>query len=144
MLSQGIVQAISMNNEFGNNSSGLGKFAIVEFSSPNIAKPFHIGHLRSTIIGGFLQKLLNASGWQTVSINYLGDWGKQYGLLAVGYEKYGKEELLVQDPIKHLYDVYVQINNDASEDDLIHDEARTYFKKMEDGSLKTNQATKKH
>ncbi|KAI8090092.1 uncharacterized protein B0P05DRAFT_577646 [Gilbertella persicaria] len=119
--------------KYGYNSSGENKTVIVEFSSPNIAKPFHAGHLRSTIIGAFLANVYTANGWKTITMNYLGDWGKQYGLLAVGFAKYGSEEKLVADPIKHLYDVYVQINSDATEEPTIHDEARAYFKKMEDG-----------
>lgn len=83
---------------------------IVEFSSPNIAKPFHAGHLRSTIIGGFFASLYEALGWEVVRINYLGDWGKQYGLLANGYKRFGKEEELQTNPINHLFDVYVKIN----------------------------------
>jgi len=88
------------------------KKIIVEFSSPNIAKPFHAGHLRSTIIGGFLANLYTGAGWEVVRINYLGDWGKQYGILAVGFGKYGSEEKLVADPIGHLFDVYVAISAD--------------------------------
>lgn len=90
------------------------KKVIVEFSSPNIAKEFHTGHLRSTIIGGFLIKLYRLAGWETVSMNYLGDWGKQYGVLSEGFEKYGNEEELQKDPVKHLNDVYVRINKDNS------------------------------
>jgi arginyl-tRNA synthetase len=90
------------------------KKIIVEFSSPNIAKPFHAGHLRSTIIGGFIAKLYAAIGWDVWKMNYLGDWGKQYGLLANGYKKYGSEEKLMQDPINHLFDVYVKINKDSA------------------------------
>ncbi|KAI7363111.1 arginyl-tRNA synthetase [Hortaea werneckii] len=92
------------------------KKLIVEYSSPNIAKEFHTGHLRSTIIGGFLVKLYTAAGWDAVSMNYLGDWGKQYGMLSQGFEKYGSEEQLQKDPIKHLNEVYVKINNDNSEE----------------------------
>ena len=92
------------------------KKVIVEYSSPNIAKEFHTGHLRSTIIGGFLVKLYDRAGWETVSINYLGDWGKQYGVLSQGFEKYGTEEELQSDPVKHLNDVYVKINKDNSEE----------------------------
>ncbi|KAG1049101.1 hypothetical protein G6F43_008554 [Rhizopus delemar] len=122
-----------MGEHYGDNKSGNGKTVIVEFSSPNIAKPFHAGHLRSTIIGAFIYNVYKANGWKAISMNYLGDWGKQYGLLAVGFAKYGSEEALLADPIKHLYDVYVQINRDAEAEPTIHDEARSYFKKMEDG-----------
>ena len=86
------------------------KRIIVEFSSPNIAKPFHAGHLRSTIIGGFLSNLFEAAGWDVIRMNYLGDWGRQFGLLANAYEIYGSEEKLKKDPIGHLFDIYVEIN----------------------------------
>ncbi|CAG8482062.1 8989_t:CDS:2 [Paraglomus brasilianum] len=118
---------------YGVNQTGVGKTALVEFSSPNIAKPFHAGHLRSTIIGNFIKNVHEANGWKTIGLNYLGDWGKQYGILAVGFEKYGSEEELLTDPIKHLYDVYVKINADAENDDDVNVRARAYFKKMEDG-----------
>ncbi|KAJ1930673.1 arginyl-tRNA synthetase [Tieghemiomyces parasiticus] len=118
---------------FGTNDSNRGKRAIVEFSSPNIAKPFHAGHLRSTIIGNFVRNALIANGWEVIAMNYLGDWGKQYGLLAVGFERYGSDEALAADPIHHLYEVYVKINRDAEEDPAIHDQARVYFRRMEDG-----------
>lgn len=98
------------------NPNSRRKKVIVEYSSPNIAKEFHTGHLRSTIIGGFLIKLYQRSGWDTVSMNYLGDWGKQYGVLSEGFEKYGNEEDLLKDPVKHLNDVYVKINRDNSEE----------------------------
>jgi arginyl-tRNA synthetase len=93
------------------------KRMIVEFSSPNIAKPFHAGHLRSTIIGGFLANLYTVMGWDVIKMNYLGDWGKQYGLLANGYKRFGNEEALNKDPINHLFDVYVKINSIVSEQD---------------------------
>ncbi|KAJ5055204.1 hypothetical protein J3E74DRAFT_469290 [Bipolaris maydis] len=80
-------------------------------NSPNIAKPFHAGHLRSTIIGGFLANLYEGAGWDVVRMNYLGDWGKQYGVLAIGFDLYGNEEELVKNPIGHLYDIYVKVSN---------------------------------
>ncbi|KAI9327123.1 hypothetical protein DFJ73DRAFT_791088 [Zopfochytrium polystomum] len=128
-----IPKILHLDEKYGFNSSGHGKLAVVEFSSPNIAKPFHVGHIRSTIIGNFVQSILQANGWDTVSINYLGDWGKQYGLLAIGFSRHGSEACLVADPIRHLYEVYVQINSEARTDETIHDEARAYFKKMEEG-----------
>ncbi|KAJ3126863.1 hypothetical protein HK098_007067 [Nowakowskiella sp. JEL0407] len=149
-----IPQILTLKSKYGHNSTGFGKRAVLDFSSPNIAKPFHAGHLRSTIIGNFICNILKANGWRAVSINYLGDWGKQYGLLAVGYEKYGNDEALERDPIRHLYEVYVKINNDMGKDanaegeeeegttskNSIDDQARAYFKRMEDGdpeALKT-------
>ncbi|KAK4060662.1 hypothetical protein Trihar35433_10070 [Trichoderma harzianum] len=127
------------------------KRIIVEFSSPNVAKPFHAGHLRSTIIGSFLANLYEGSGWEVVRMNYLGDWGKQYGLLALAYEKYGNEEALKKDPINHLFNLYVQINAEMTaekesieaqkkegkdvtelEAKSLDEQARRYFKRMTD------------
>ncbi|KAI8083034.1 uncharacterized protein BX664DRAFT_284905 [Halteromyces radiatus] len=133
LIKHTIEMASQRVENYGSNTSGTGKKAIVEFSSPNIAKPFHAGHLRSTIIGSFIRNVYVANGWDVIAMNYLGDWGKQYGLLAVGFARHGDEEKLRQDAIKHLYDVYVQINHDAENEPTIHDEARAYFKKMEDG-----------
>ncbi|KXX82919.1 Arginine--tRNA ligase, cytoplasmic [Madurella mycetomatis] len=103
---------------------GQKKRAIVEFSSPNIAKEFHAGHLRSTIIGAFIANLYENMGWDVVRINYLGDWGKQFGLLAVGWEKYGSEELLQSEPLKHLLDVYVKINAEFKPEEAASKKAR--------------------
>ncbi|KEF52220.1 arginyl-tRNA synthetase [Exophiala aquamarina CBS 119918] len=86
------------------------KTLIVEFSSPNIAKEFHAGHLRSTIIGGFIAKLYASLGWDVLKMNYLGDWGKQYGLLANGFKQFGSQEELAKNSIAHLFYVYVEIN----------------------------------
>ncbi|EJD38411.1 arginyl-tRNA synthetase [Auricularia subglabra TFB-10046 SS5] len=119
--------------EYGTNDSGRGKKLVLEYSSPNIAKQFHVGHLRSTILGGFLANLYRACGWDVISLNYLGDWGKQFGLVAVGFDRYGNQEALEKDPIKHLFDVYVKINQDAEADPAVHDAARAFFKRMEDG-----------
>ncbi|EAZ63345.1 arginyl-tRNA synthetase [Scheffersomyces stipitis CBS 6054] len=131
-----IGDALARKTEYGALPLGLNKKVIVEFSSPNIAKPFHAGHLRSTIIGGFLSNLYEKAGWNVTRINYLGDWGKQFGLLAVGFERYGSEEKLASDPINHLFEVYVKINQDITaegETSPTNEAARLYFKKMEDG-----------
>ncbi|CCF55989.1 hypothetical protein KAFR_0A05540 [Kazachstania africana CBS 2517] len=131
---------LTRKEKYGYSNLGQNKRVIVEFSSPNIAKPFHAGHLRSTIIGGFIANLYESLGWEVIRMNYLGDWGKQFGLLAVGFERYGNEEALVKDPIHHLFDVYVRINKDIEEEgDLLpleestNGKAREYFKRMEDG-----------
>ena len=120
-LTQLIIPSILKKKQIYGNNPTLGlkdpsdpsqgqKKVIVEFSSPNIAKPFHAGHLRSTIIGGFLANLYEAAGWKVIRMNYLGDWGRQFGLLANAFEAYGSEEKLEQDPIGHLFDIYVEIN----------------------------------
>lgn len=125
-----------LHMRYGSNTTGQGKKMLIDFSSPNIAKTFHAGHLRSTLIGAFLANLYEANGWSVTRMNYLGDWGKQYGLLAVGFERYGDRALLEEEPTKHLHDVYVKINQAADADPAdtsIHDEARAYFKRMEAG-----------
>eukprot|EP00040_Diaphanoeca_grandis_P042752 m.265879 g.265879 ORF g.265879 m.265879 type:complete len:571 (-) comp64243_c0_seq1:37-1749(-) len=107
---------------------------VIEFSSPNIAKPFHAGHLRSTIIGGYLARLHENRGFQVTKINYLGDWGKQFGLLGVGFGLFGCETKLLHDPIRHLFDVYVKTNAVAEkEESTIHADAREYFQRLENG-----------
>ncbi|KAF9136105.1 Arginyl-tRNA synthetase [Mortierella sp. 14UC] len=111
---------------------GNGKVVAIDYSSPNIAKPFHGGHLRGTILGNFATRLLRGFGHQVVGINYLGDWGKQYGLMAVGFDKYGDRTKLHQDPIKHLYDVYVRINQDITANPGLDKLANQYFKQMEE------------
>ena len=115
-----------MNHNFGlqdpEDRASSKKHIVVEFSSPNIAKPFHAGHLRSTIIGGFIAKLYEANGLKVTKINYLGDWGKQFGLLAGGFQRFGSEaELNSGDAVGHLFDVYVKINQkkDAEDADVI-------------------------
>ena len=131
---------------------------VVEFSSPNIAKPFHAGHLRSTIIGGFLSNLYEGVGWDVVRLNYLGDWGKQYGLLALAFERYGDEAALEADPIQHLFELYVRINGEltAEKEEIerlkergedasrilkegLDEQARRYFKAMCDNDTKAIQ-----
>ncbi|KAF9928105.1 Arginyl-tRNA synthetase [Linnemannia zychae] len=115
---------------------GQGKVVAIDYSSPNIAKPFHGGHLRGTILGNFATRLLSGFGYQVVGINYLGDWGKQYGLMAVGFDRYGDRTKLHQDPIKHLYDVYVKINKEIIADPGLDKLANQYFKQMEDNDAK--------
>ena len=116
--------------KFGSSQIGKGKKIVIDLSAPNIAKPFGIGHLRSTIIGNSLSEIFKFLGYKTVKINYLGDWGTQFGKLIVGYKKFGNEKSLKKDSIKHLLDVYVKVNQDPN----LEEEARQWFKKMEEGN----------
>ena len=115
---------------------------IVEFSSPNIAKPFHAGHLRSTIIGGFLANLYDAAGWDVLRINYLGDWGRQFGLLANAFEQYGSEEKLEKDPIGHLFDIYVEINKISRPEEDAIKEKKEELKQAEEKKQDTAELEK--
>lgn len=109
---------------------------IVEFSSPNIAKPFHLGHLRSTIIGNCLANMLKAYGHNVIRINYLGDWGTQFGFLKLGMDMANLPvEEIRKNPIKHLFDAYVNANRLAETDETFRDRARSIFSQMENGQL---------
>lgn len=118
---------------YGSSNMGEGKTVIVEFSSPNIAKPFHIGHIRTTVIGSSLYKIYKFLGFDAVAINHLGDYGTQFGKLIVAYKKWGKKELIEEAPIKELLKLYVQFHKEAEEKPELEDEARNWFKKLENG-----------
>ncbi|XP_057268437.1 probable arginine--tRNA ligase, mitochondrial isoform X3 [Pezoporus wallicus] len=110
--------------------------AVIEFSSPNIAKKFHIGHLRSTIIGNFIANLKVALGHEVIRMNYLGDWGMQFGLLGVGFQCFGNKEKLKSSPLQHLFEVYVQINKEA-DDENVKKLAKDFFRKLEEHDEQT-------
>src|SRR3989344_6242958 len=114
---------------YGSNGNGRGKKVIVEMSSPNIAKPFGIGHLRSTIIGNSVAEIKKFEGFKVIKINYLGDWGTQFGKMIVGYKKLGKESELKKDAIKYMLQLYIEGNKEEFEQ-----EARDWFKKLENGN----------
>ncbi|XP_032072813.1 probable arginine--tRNA ligase, mitochondrial isoform X2 [Thamnophis elegans] len=104
---------------------------LIDFSSPNIAKKFHVGHLRSTLIGNFIANINEAIGHQVTRINYLGDWGMQFGLLGAGFQWFGSEEKLKSNPLQHLFEVYVQVNKASEEDENIKTLAQDFFRKLE-------------
>ncbi len=124
---------ISKGNEYGFVNIGKGQNITIDYSSPNIAKPFHLGHFRTTIIGRALYNLYNELGYKSIGINHLGDWGRQFGLLIVGYERFKDEYDIEKDPLHTLTDIYVRINKLAKEDENILDMARDNFKKLEAG-----------
>ncbi|CAK7310362.1 probable arginine--tRNA ligase, mitochondrial [Vulpes vulpes] len=130
-------QVIKDGSKYGLKSelfSGLPqKKIVVEFSSPNVAKKFHVGHLRSTIIGNFIANLKEALGHQVTRINYLGDWGMQFGLLGTGFQLFGYEEKLQSSPLQHLFEVYVQVNKEAADDKNVAKSAHEFFQRLELG-----------
>lgn len=119
---------------YGRSDEGKGRTVIVEYSSPNIAKPFHIGHIRSTVIGNAIYKLYDAVGFDVVRINHLGDYGTQFGKMIVAFRKWGSEEELAKDPIKTLLGYYTRFHQEAKDHPELDDEAREAFVKLEAGA----------
>ena len=118
---------------YGSSDMGKGKTVIVEYSSPNIAKPFHIGHIRTTIIGHALYDIYKYLGYNTVAINHLGDYGTQFGKLIVAYKKWGDRKIVEKDPINELLKLYVKFHKEMENDSTLEEQARHWFKKLEDG-----------
>jgi arginyl-tRNA synthetase len=124
---------ISKGDNYGFVNIGKGRNVTIDYSSPNIAKPFHLGHFRTTIIGRTLYNLYNELGYKSIGINHLGDWGRQFGLVIIGYEMFKDEYDLEKDPLHILSEIYVRINTLAKEDESIFVTASDNFKKLEDG-----------
>ncbi|HHX69103.1 MAG: arginine--tRNA ligase [Miniphocaeibacter sp.] len=131
LLTREVLEGVLNNKKFGSKNIGLGKTAVVEFSSTNIAKPFHIGHLRSTVIGNSINNILKYQDYNTVAINYIGDYGTQFGMMISAYKKWGSKEEIDKDPINGLLNLYVRYNKEAKEDESLMDEARDWFDKLE-------------
>lgn len=121
-------------SRYGSSDMGKGKTVIVEYSSPNIAKPFHIGHIRTTVIGNSLYKIYKFLGFNTIGINHLGDYGTQFGMLISAYKKWGEREIIEKDPINELLKLYVRFNAEAEEHEELREEARYWFKELEEGN----------
>lgn len=119
--------------DYGYSDEGKNKTVIVEYSSTNIAKPFHIGHLRSTVIGNSLNRIYKFRGYNTVAINHLGDYGTQFGKLIVAYHLWGDKEKIEANPIKELLNIYVKFHDEAKDNPRLEDDARAVFKRLEDG-----------
>jgi len=129
LATQTITEILKQKGKYGSSNQGKNKKILIDMSSPNIAKPFGIGHLRSTIIGNSIAKICEFQGYKSIKINYLGDWGTQFGKLIVSYRKFGSESKLKKDPIKHLLDLYVKVNKLEE----LEEQARQEFKKLEEG-----------
>ena len=128
-----VEEVMEKGDEYGRSNVGEGKPVIVEFSSPNIAKPFHIGHIRSTVIGNSINLLWDAMGYKVTRINHLGDYGTQFGKMIVAYRHWGNEEDVRREPIKTLLHYYTKFHEEAEKDPSLDDEARETFAKLEQG-----------
>lgn len=132
-LTEEVLNEIDSHNEYGKSNLGNGKNILIEYSSPNIAKPFHIGHLRTTLIGNALYKVYKYLGYNVTGINHLGDYGTQFGKMIEAYKMWGNEYNLEEDPINKMMDMYVRINNLCKEDEEVLNRCRDNFKRLEEG-----------
>ena len=130
---QQIIDKYTNVTDYGCSDQGKDKTICIDYSSPNVAKNFHVGHLRTTIIGNSLYKIFSKLGYKVVRINHLGDWGTQFGKLIVAYKKWGSREAVEEKGIEELMDIYVKFHEEAEKDDSLNDEARAWFLKMEQG-----------
>ena len=135
LLSKEILEEIRDRREnFGKVDIGKGQNVVVEYSSPNIAKPFHIGHIRTTIIGDSIKRIYDFLGYHTISINHLGDYGTQFGMLIVAIKKWGDRQVIEENPIPELLKLYIKINEEAELDPKLKDECRYWFSELEKGN----------
>lgn len=133
ILVEEVLNEMSEDKEYGKSTIGNGKNIVIDYSAPNIAKPFHIGHLRSTVIGAALYKIYKYLGYNVTGINHLGDYGTQFGKLIEGYKLWGNEYNIEENPIDELTKIYIRINQACKEDEKVLENCRNNFKKLEDG-----------
>ncbi len=140
-----IKEILRQDNKYGSSKIGKGKKVIVEYSSPNIAKPFTIGHLRSTIIGNAAANILEFAGWKVYRDNHLGDWGTQFGKQVYAIQNWGDEKELdkSKNPVKELVNLYVKFHQEAEKNLVLEEEGRKWFKKLEDGDPTARRLWKK-
>ncbi|TCK86778.1 arginyl-tRNA synthetase [Natranaerovirga hydrolytica] len=129
-----IIEDYKNTQMYGQSNIGANKSIVIDYSSPNIAKKFHIGHLRTTIIGNALYNIFNMLGYKSVGINHLGDWGTQFGKLIVAYKKWGNKDKVLENGIDELTSIYVKFHDEAEKNPELEDEAREWFVKMELGN----------
>ena len=133
-LVENVLEEVEEKREnYGSSEIGEGKNIVIDYSSPNIAKPFHIGHLRTTILGNSLYKMYKFLNYNCVGINHLGDWGTQFAKLIEGYKRWGTEYDIESNPIEELTKIYIRINDLCKEDESVLEQCRDNFKKLEDG-----------
>lgn len=132
-------EILEKKSSYGSHSFGEGQKIVIDYSSPNIAKPFSMGHLRSTVIGHSLANIVEKCGYKAVRINHLGDWGTQFGKLIVAYKYWGEDEKIKENPISELLNLYVKFHTEADANKELEEEARLWFKKLEDGNIEAKQ-----
>lgn len=128
-----LAAVLAAPEKWGSSAEGAGKTVCLDFSSINIAKRFHIGHLSTTVIGSALARIYGFLGWHTVSINHLGDWGTQFGRMIAAYKHWGSDEMIEKGGVQALSDLYVRFHREAETDPALEDEGRAWFKKIEEG-----------
>lgn len=133
LLTNEVIKEISSKEKVGSSNIGNGKTIVIDYSSPNIAKPFHIGHLKTTVLGGALYNIYKHLGYKVIGVNHLGDYGTQFGKLIEGYKRWGDEYDLTKDPIDKLAEIYLKINNLCAEDEEVLNKCRENFKLLENG-----------
>jgi len=134
LIKNTIEEILSQKENYGNSEIGKDKNIPIDFSSPNIAKPFHVAHLTTTILGAALYRIFKSQGFNPIAINHLGDWGTQFGKLIYAYNHWVCQDALNKDPIKELLRIYVKFHKEADDDPSLNDEARKHFKNLEDGN----------
>ena len=133
-LAENVIKDVLTKKEnYGHSDLGQGKAVVIDFSSPNIAKPFHIGHIRTTVIGNALYKIYDSQGYNVVRVNHLGDYGTQFGKLIVAFKLWGSKEAVEANPIPELLKLYIQFHDEAEKKPEMEDEARAWFTKLENG-----------
>lgn len=128
-----LTETLEKGKDYGRSDIGAGRPVVVEFSAPNIMKPFHIGHIRSTVIGNAIYKVYDFLGYRTIRVNHLGDYGTQFGKMIVAYRRWGKKEEIEKDPIRVMHGLYVKFHEEAENDPSLEEEARAVFKRLEEG-----------
>ena len=128
-----ITLALSEGEQYGSDGSGAGRTVVLDYSSINIAKRFHIGHLSTTMIGNALYRLHRFFGWNAVGVNHLGDWGTQFGKMIAAYKRWGDHDTVAAGGVDEMVKLYVRFNAEAEQDPALNDEGRAWFKKIEDG-----------
>ena len=131
VISISLSEILRKKEDYGKSLDGQGKSIVIDYSSPNIAKPFGIGHLRSTVIGAALKRIYQYQGYNVVGINHLGDWGTQFGKVILAYKLWGDEKKLNENPIEYLYELYVKIHQEEENDPKLAEKSREEFKKLE-------------